>query len=656
MEIQAPKYNHLDSIINSLLNTNDSSILGKLTPDEKAIAWDILEQLRDSGEYSWLKQLWQLDYEIEPPTVERFFNDPYYFKHVGDDLYPKWKEQLSIILDPIQNIHEVVFRGCIGSGKTYVGAAITCYDLAMMMHMKNPQKTFKLSQANEANFNSPIYYGLISSDLTQLEKMLWAYTLTMMKRSPFFRKFSKIKDERGYKELHLPLPKNVHLVGGSLPAHILGLNLYGACLDESNYRRGADPQQDAFDFYLKLRNRIENRFIRSSNKGRIILISSEGNEGSFLDNHCRQLQSSPEIDDVHICRFSEWEIKGHTMELGSDTFRVDIGDKLRMPKILEEDETPRDGAQIVIVPEVYRRAANRNLSEFLKECAGITPGRANKFFYSVQELLDSFTLENPALVEVAECALDTEYNIQDYFDTSKMLIKIKGIYHPLVHPEARRFLHVDLAKSEDNAGISMFHIGDYSEGGSPIFYQDFAMALRASASKPIDYDKIILFIRWLKQMNYSIGLISYDSYQSQHSLNILDGEGFNVKIRSLDYLKVTPRGKVQTHYYEFRTVVHEGRIRLVKSDLLRRESIELLDIEGKPDHPESGSKDVIDATVGAVSNAIELLGNTSRQGDFFNFGNRGDIGVLDGFNPLIPITEKQLYGKNCNPENVFINP
>jgi hypothetical protein len=648
------QFGELEVIVSEILGGEGLDLLKILPPKEKEVAWDILQKLRSGGESTWLKQLWQLDYDVQPPTPEQFFSNPEYFKHVGDDLYPKWREQLNVILDPARNIHEAIFRGCIGSGKTYVGAGIICYDIALLLHLKNPQRTLGLTRPGSDNNNSPIFIGLVSSDLSQLEKMLWNYTLQMMKRSPFFRKHSNIKEEKGYKELLLPLPKNIWVTGGSLPAHILGLNLYDICMDESNYRRGADPQQEAYDFYLKARNRVENRFINICDKGRIILISSEGDEGSFIDKHCRKVAVEAH-SDAHICRFSEWEIKGHLMDLSGATFKVDVGDKLRAPHILEEGEVTREGAIIIDAPVEYRKTAERNLIEFLKERAGITPGRANKFFYNIQPLMDGFQLENPVLTEVAECALDTPYDVQDHFDFKRFLIKIKGVYRPLTRPEAKRFLHIDLAKNEDLAGISMMHVGDYSAGGSPVFCQDFVLGLRASLDKPIDYDKIIKFVKWLRDVGFNICLVTYDSYQSQHSLNILEKEGFNVKLRSLDILKQTPRGKVQLEYYEFRTLVSENRVRLVKHSLLRRESIELQDTEGKPDHPENGSKDLIDATVGATSNAIELLAEAFSFGD--NFGKAtGDIATMMKRAPREPISDKQMMDVSYEKEDEFVNP
>jgi hypothetical protein len=481
----------------------------------------------------------------------------------------------------------------------------------------------------------------------------------MMKGSPFFKKHSSLKEDKDYKGLSVKFPKGIELIGGSLPPHVLGLNLFFACLDESNYRRTANPQEEAYQFYSKLRNRIENRFIQQTGKGRIVLISSEGDEGSFLDNHCANLRIESQKSgqsEAHICQFSEWEIKGHTMNLAGTQFRVDIGDNLRSPKIMEDNEEAREGARIIDVPTEYRKSAERDLINFLKERAGVVPGRANKYFYNVEALSKSFVLHNPMLTEVAELALDTPYTASDYVDEGRLIIKILGKWRPKDAPEASRFIHIDLAKNQDLAGFSMCHVGDYADGGSPIIHQDLCVGFSASKSKPIDFDKIVEFVKWLRDMGFRINLITYDSYQSTHSINILDKSGFKVKLRSLDILKTTPTGKLQLEYNEFRSMLGLERVKLVNCTRLRREGVELQNIGEKPDHPEAGSKDLIDATVGSFANAIETVKGTNALGDSFRFQQAMSM-IPKNTNVTELVTRDQLIGGvDRSGEGTFIDP
>lgn len=65
----------------------------------------------------------------------------------------------------------------------------------------------------------------------------------------------------------------------------------------------------------------------------------------------------------------------------------------------------------------------------------------------------------------------------------------------------------------------MVHVGDIAKGGSPAVYTDFVVGFQASVRKPIDYDKILRLIYWLRDTGFNLAAISYDAYQSQHSMH-----------------------------------------------------------------------------------------------------------------------------------------
>lgn len=645
------KFSDMEKFVEEILEGESLSLLDRLGSHEKEIAWTILQEIRDEGNSDYLKQLWQLDYDSEPPTIQEFLESPQYMKHVGDALYPKWKEELYFALDPEIDKHEIILRGCIGSGKTYVAAILCGYDACCLMHMKNPQKRLKLGTERD-----PIYFGLVSSDLSQVERNLWAYTLGFMKDSPFFRQRTNLQPDKDYRGLSVMLTNNIRIIAGSLPEHILGVNLYFGCLDEGNFRRSKDPQEGAFHFYGKMRNRIENRFLTKTGKGRVVLISSETGHSSFLERHCQNLKKNDD-EGSHICQYAEWEIlPAEKLQLTGNTFKVDIGDTLRSPRILDEGEEARSGAHVIEVDEAYRRSATMDLIGFLTDRAGIIPGRANKWFYNVGVLLEAFSRDNPSLSEVCELGLDTPYEAWEYLDEQSLLRKVRGVYEPRENPHSLRYIHIDLAKNRDHAGFSMCHAGDYGEGGTPVAWQDLAMAFKSSKDKPIDFDKIIGLILWLTQMGFQMGVISYDSWQSQHSLNVLEKAKYRVKTRSLDRLKLNAkREKTQLEYEDFRRRLQESRIKLVDSSLLRSEAVELLNIEGKPDHPENGSKDVIDSTVGCVANLMEDFGKTpGGKGDAVQ--NFGDL-ALEVRVDRSRLTENDLFEKEkVRDDNTFVNP
>lgn len=647
----------LDLLVAEVLEGEDLKILDNLSPKDKEIAWNILLRLRESGEYNIAGELWKLDFATKPPTPQEFLNSDLYLRGVGRDLYPKWHEIFYHIFDPAAGIKELIMRGCIGSGKSFMACVVLVYLIVKLLHYKNPSLTLQRTESA----TSPILLAIISMDLDQLEKNMWRVALNMLRSCPYVMKQTRLKTTSNYRDLTINFPKNIVLTGGSLEAHFTGQNLFAGVIDEANFRRSRDPQTEAATMYKAMRNRVENRFLTKVGEGFICLVSSEGDQTTFIEQHCeyirKQLREGKKMD-AHICQFAEWDIVPN--EFSGETFRVDIGDNLRMPKILTFDEEVRDGAKIIDVPVEHDAAANRDLLSFLKDRAGIIPGRADKYFSNPEAALRAFRRFNPVLSEVGELGLDTEYEGNDYLDEQKLLMKVAGYFKPRENPGAPRYLHVDLAKNRDLAGFALVHIGDYSAGGSPIIFTDFIIGFRASAKKPIDYDKIIRLIFWLKEHGFAIAGISYDNYQGQHSMNTLDKAGFNVALRSVDRMKdVDGHGKIQPDYSLFREMLSEDRILLPVCPLLKREMLDLLDGKGLPDHPKTGSKDLIDALVGAVANLVGAADNTPRltEENFFPiFGSmRGGSDELNGFAP--PVSEKNLYPANYGEQDdIFENP
>jgi hypothetical protein len=645
-----------DTLVGAVLDGDDLAILDRLSEKEKEIAWEMLVSMRANGDYAPIDNFWQLDYEVEPPTPEQFLTDDNYLGPVGRDLYPKWKETFYHIMDPRSDIHELILRGCLGSGKTFFGSTVMTYIICWLMHLKSPIATL----LDTFSDTSSIFLAELSTDKDQLKKNMWTTTLRMLKLCPFIQSRAHLKAEGNYDDMLLRLPKNIILSGGSLAAHVLGQNLFAVFMDEANFRRSADPQEEAYAFYYKLRRRVEGRFLRRTGMGFVGLISSEGGEGVFLDRHCNEIRERAQKgipNDAYIVQFAEWDIRP-IPDLSGEKFLVDIGDNLRSPHILADGEAVRSGAQVIEIPVEYRNDAERELVHFLMDVAGKVPGRANKYFYNVEAALRSLSLRNPVLSEVAELALDTEFEGSDYLDEPALLAKIQGRWRPRILPLAARFIHIDLAKNDDVAGFAMVHVGDFDKGGTPIIHVDFAICFQASAKKPIDYDKILRLIFWLRDSGFSIEKISYDSYQSQHSLNTLEKEGLVAELRSVDRMKDMDRGrKIQPEYYLYRSMLSEDRILNPVSPLLRREILQLISVEEKPDHEKNESKDMVDAIVGACANLIESTNLTAPPSEEELFPMMGTMRGTERNRPKPPISEQQLVEPSyARGDNIFFNP
>jgi hypothetical protein len=96
----------------------------------------------------------------------------------------------------------------------------------------------------------------------------------------------------------------------------------------------------------------------------------------------------------------------------------------------------------------------------------------------------------------------------------------------------------------------------------------------------------------------AIGKVTYDSWQSTHSLQILKGEGFNVDELSVD--------KDISPYVYLRSCMADKRLMVYNYEPAITELIRLERKGDKVDHPPNGSKDVADSLCGAVWGAFQI--------------------------------------------------
>lgn len=90
------------------------------------------------------------------------------------------------------------------------------------------------------------------------------------------------------------------------------------------------------------------------------------------------------------------------------------------------------------------------------------------------------------------------------------------------------------------------------------------------------------------------GMVSYDSWGSDESIQTLNSEGFLADNLSVDTHKEP--------YEQFKAALYDDRIMAYHHPILEREAATLRidDKKGRIDHPEHGSKDVADAVAGVI--------------------------------------------------------
>jgi hypothetical protein len=187
-------------------------------------------------------------------------------------------------------------------------------------------------------------------------------------------------------------------------------------------------------------------------------------------------------------------------------------------------------------------------------------------------------------------------------------------------------VHVDLAlnrKRGDAAGIAMGReIGSWVESGEDglgVSYQrivrsyevPFVAQIRALSGDQIYLNSITRLILQLKQLRgFNITSFSFDGFQSAGSMQELALAGLvtaGMRIEEDGAVTGMPKpfsvdGRSAQPYTELLESANEGRVKLPRYELLRKElrELEVIAPGAAPDHPLGGSKDVADPVAGVV--------------------------------------------------------
>lgn len=617
-------------------------MLASLSPYGLQLWENVLTEMRQSvidgraPSSETLEQLKVADYISRPPTMQQFLEDPYYMGSImvksqdTEGMFPAWKEILCRDFNYDSAIHNCVITGSLGIGKTFVMVTILLYRIMITTLLRNPHNFFGLSKGTKIIFN------LLSVTKAAVTETAFGDAMNFMANSPYFLEECHYNPDLRYTGFRVPLKGSLLLTAGSRGQHLIGRNIIGVGLDEGNWRLEAEPDTKAYELYNEVRNRINNRFRKVAGylPAISILASSAKDESSFTETIIAEIQKTKDPATQKVYRNSVYKIKRHTLQLGPKWFKVAYGLKNIPPMILGgwyneqgepiEDgshEAPPPGASTELVPSMYYDEFKRRPLNALRDVCGISTGGVNRWFASMVdfercvELAELEGVQNPVIggdkgFEMLPLSMEDNKQLWDYLDHKKFCTRVQSQVIPLRHPGQLRYAHIDLA-TQTMAGVAICHLvgTQLIEGllkpGEVIPYNeyrliveyDFILTVIAGQVKPISLLKIQNFIIWLAdQCGYNFGMVTFDQWQSEMSLQMLEARGFKVDKQSID--------KNKDAYTNWRMATEELRLRPYKHRHMMHEAENLLDGEKKVDHPDKGSKDTTDACAGSYNNAI----------------------------------------------------
>jgi hypothetical protein len=167
------------------------------------------------------------------------------------------------------------------------------------------------------------------------------------------------------------------------------------------------------------------------------------------------------------------------------------------------------------------------------------------------------------------------------------------------HLDKPRWIHIDLGVTSDAAGVSCGFVSEFKEtpdsiGPMPVVEMDFILRVKPPANSEIQFHKIRSLISLLKQHGLPIKWVSFDSFQSVDSIQILRQIGVSTGRQSMD-TTATPHSVLKTAIYAGRVLAPEHTVCQAELCGLEKNSK-----TGVVDHSPTGSKDCADSCGGVV--------------------------------------------------------
>ncbi len=531
--------------------------------------------------------------EKYPVPFEEFTLGKNYLNSNKDEVWPAVMDCLIELNNPEgdrlgQKYYEAVYTGGIGTAKTTRALFTTAYQLYLLSCYRSPHLLLGQNSSSEIFIIFQSLNGTVARDVD------YTRFRRMVEVSPYFTTTFPYRKDL---ESRLVFPKNISVfpVSGETSATI-GQNVYGGFMDEVNFMEVIQKSQkkvdggvfnQAIELYNSIASRRESRFMRKGLVPGIFCLSSSKNyPGQFTDRKRDESKTDPGIyyrDQV------VWDMKPRETFTGG-WFHVFIGSETKKPFIIEPDEVEeyelKHPTLVKPVPVEYRKRFVNDIYIALREVAGESTVAKSPYFPNVEALDWIFDTNIKSIFSTPEC---------DFDKTQVSIVK-----SAIIKPQEPRFCHVDLGLTSDAAGICVGFVKnfvdvDYEDTTvtMPNMHIDGTLRVNPPVNGEINFEKIRKIFYKLTSMGINIVWITFDSYQSVDSIQILRGQGYFTGHQSMDE-KMLP-------YDMLKTALLEGRIESPEDTYLRNELIHLERTEkGKIDHTPYSTKDLSDAFAGVV--------------------------------------------------------
>jgi hypothetical protein len=477
--------------------------------------------------------------------------------------------------------NEIIFQLGKGSGKDYCSSIACAYIVYLLLCLKEPAEYYGRPAGDDIAILN------VAINAAQANNVFFKNFINRIERCPWFEgKFDKKAGE-------IAFDKNVTVFSGHSEREAWeGYNVLVVILDEIagfalESASGNEQAKTADAIYQMYRGSVSSRY---GEWGKLVLLSFPRFKGDYIQQAYDR-----------VVRDKEVITKQHTFKLDPD-----------LPDGIEDNEFTIEWEEDHIVsyttPRVYAlkrptwdinplktidsytRDFYDNPSDALGRVACMPPDAVDAFFKDKRKIEEAFNSTNG----VREDGTFEEFFVPD--------------------PTKKYFVHVDLARLHDRCAVTLAHVESWGRRkigrelteAAPYVKVDALRYWTPTKQESVDFIKVREYIVSLRDKGFDIKLVTFDRWESYDMMEYLKGIGMPTERLSV----------AKKHYEDMAFVVQENRLEGPDNEILRKELLTLRIMPNdKIDHPRKGSKDLADATCGAVYNAIA---HTARPNDETN--------------------------------------
>jgi hypothetical protein len=522
-----------------------------------------IEEFVTSNDYLALPPLSDYQYQMIKASTQIYKHETLVKLYGEEEGERRWK----------QTCNEVIFQLGKGSGKDYTSTIACAYIVYLLLCLKDPARYYGKPPGDAIDIIN------VAVNAVQAQQVFFKGFKNRITRCPWF--IGKYNEKVGSIEFIKSI--TVHS-GHSQRESWEGYNLLFAVLDEISgfdleSTSGNEQAKTASAIYKMFRGSVDSRFPQY---GKVILLSFPRFKNDYIQQRYNEVVADKEII-----------VRTHTFKVDEDLPDGTDGNEFTI-------EWEEDHIISYAEPKVFalkRPTWEINPTIKIKDLA-------INFYRDQTDALSRYACMPP---EAIDALFTSREKVEKAFSNLNIPFDENHSFKEWFKPEDEKvyYVHVDLAQKHDHCAVSLAHVdkwvtmkmaGAYTDA-QPHIIVDAIRYWTPTKERAVDFTEVKNYIISLKQRGFNIKRVTFDRWNSFDMMEQLKSYGMNCEILSV----------AKKHYDDMLLCVMEERLSGPRLPLLIDELLELRIVKkDKVDHPRKGSKDLADATCGAIYNAISL--------------------------------------------------